>query len=305
MVDKANNKNSSKNNSNINKKNSNNIIVVDNSKNNSTNSLKSNDLKLDELVNEVSNDYKSFVRKLYSICEFIILNNQTTKFNDDDKCGICLFELTEAGITNDVHDNNEHHNKCENHLIKIISCTNHYFHLDCLEKLIDNKDFFQCPVCTKISGIRKGDMPNGTMKGNIIKQKCDSYSCPTIEIEYKFPDGISNGIKYTGTYRLCYLPLNEEGIEICGLLIEAFKRRLTFTIGTSLTTGVKNTVIWNGIHHKTNVSGGTLHYGYPDNTYFLRVSQELSSKGVLKDLLNKDDNLKKSVEEFLNIKLYD
>lgn len=40
-------------------------------------------------------------------------------------------------------------------------------------------------------------------------------------------------------------------------------------------------VIWNGVHHKTNTSGGSTHYGYPDNTYFGRVKEELASKGVL------------------------
>ena len=37
--------------------------------------------------------------------------------------------------------------------------------------------------------------------------------------------------------------------EVLALLKIAFDRKLTFIIGTSVTTGKKNTVVWNGIHH--------------------------------------------------------
>ena len=42
-----------------------------------------------------------------------------------------------------------------------------------------------------------------------------------------------------------------------------FDRKLMFTIGNSVTTGAKDVVIWNGIHHKTNKNGGAANYGYP------------------------------------------
>jgi len=51
-------------------------------------------------------------------------------------------------------------------------------------------------------------------------------------------------------------------------------------VGTSVTTGKQNTVVWNGIHHKTSLGGGTQYFGYPDATYFNRVKEELASKGV-------------------------
>jgi len=41
--------------------------------------------------------------------------------------------------------------------------------------------------------------------------------------------------------------------------------------------------VWNGIHHKTNTSGGSTRYGYPDDTYFNRVKLELALKGVRLD----------------------
>lgn len=63
------------------------------------------------------------------------------------------------------------------------------------------------------------------------------------------------------------------------LLAEAFKRRLTFIVGTSQTTGQKNSVVWAGLHHKTSASGGN--FGWPDPTYFQRVTDELKDRGVI------------------------
>jgi deltex-like protein len=78
-----------------------------------------------------------------------------------------------------------------------------------------------------------------------------------------------NNINYTGTSRTAYLPDTEEGREVLKLLILSFIRRLSFIVGTSLTTGMTDTVVWSGVHHKTSLSGGT--FGYPDNTYLSRV----------------------------------
>jgi deltex-like protein len=87
---------------------------------------------------------------------------------------------------------------------------------------------------------------------------CDGYSnCGTIVIEYHFPSGtLPDGKRYSGTSRTGYLPDNEEGRECAELLKKSFDRRLTFTIGTSVTTGRSDCVVWNGIHHKTNLYGG-------------------------------------------------
>jgi deltex-like protein len=130
-----------------------------------------------------------------------------------------------------------------------------------------------------------GNMPNGTMKAKIDKYtKCAGFpKDQTIVITYSFNDGYIDGHRYTGTYRTAYLPYNEEGIITLGMLKVAFDRKLTFVVGTSVTTGQKNTVVWNGIHHKTSTTGGTSNYGYPDKTYFNRVQEELASKGITKD----------------------
>lgn len=53
---------------------------------------------------------------------------------------------------------------------------------------------------------------------------------------------------------------------------------MTFTVNRSITTGQDDQVVWNGIHHKTSAGGGA--YGYPDETYLDRVTEELKEKGV-------------------------
>ena len=60
----------------------------------------------------------------------------------------------------------------------------------------------------------------------------------------------------------------------------AFRQKVTFTVGTSITTGRDNQVVWNGIHHKTRPGGGATSHGYPDDTYFDRVKLELEQKGI-------------------------
>ena len=121
-------------------------------------------------------------------------------------------------------------------------------------------------------------MPPGQFRVE-VRANIDCQGFPndgTIIIHYHF----KNGKDYTGTTRTCYLPNNEKGRDILALLKIAFDRKLTFVVGTSVTTGQKNTVVWNGIHHKTSLSGGPTHYGYPDDNYFNRVEEELAAKGV-------------------------
>lgn len=59
----------------------------------------------------------------------------------------------------------------------------------------------------------------------------------------------------------------------------AWDRKLTFTIGTSVTTGATDTVVWNEIHHKTELSNYSGH-GYPDPNYLDNVLMELAAQGV-------------------------
>ena len=84
----------------------------------------------------------------------------------------------------------------------------------------------------------------------------------TIVIHYDFPLGIQGpehpnpGQRYQRTSRTAYLPDTREGNKVLELLRRAFDARLVFTVGTSITSGLRNQVTWNDIHHKTNTTGG-------------------------------------------------
>ena len=101
------------------------------------------------------------------------------------------------------------------------------------------------------------------MNHRILDSSLPGYeSHKTIQIIYDIPDGVQTdehptpGKKYCGTTRNAFLPDNKEGREVYHLLKKAFERRLTFTIGRSVTTGHDGVVTWNDIHHKTRQTGG-------------------------------------------------
>lgn len=76
------------------------------------------------------------------------------------------------------------------------------------------------------------------------------FSCFEPKEEHPNP-----GKPYKGTQRRAYLPNNIEGNKVLKLLEKAFRARLIFTIGRSVTSGTEDVVTWNDIHHKTNISG--------------------------------------------------
>ncbi|XP_077992592.1 uncharacterized protein LOC144446650 isoform X2 [Glandiceps talaboti] len=118
---------------------------------------------------------------------------------------------------------------------------------------------------------KKGDMTGNRSRFHWKESSVDG----ALNKEHSNP-----GQKYTGTTRIAYLPNNAEGQEVLRLLKIAFNRRLTFTIGTSSTTGLSDMITWNDIHHKTSEFGGPTKFGYPDPDYLRRVKEELAAKGV-------------------------
>uniref|UniRef100_A0A3B1KII0 E3 ubiquitin-protein ligase n=1 Tax=Astyanax mexicanus TaxID=7994 RepID=A0A3B1KII0_ASTMX len=182
----------------------------------------------------------------------------------DDECPICI-------------------NKCTDQVK--LKC-GHGFCRDCLKMSI--KIFGEmCPVCKKIYGKVKGNQPQGTMSCRTHRYDLPGYyGCGTNEIYYDIPGGKQTdehpnpGQPYSGARRQAYLPSNTEGKEVLQLLQRAFDQRLIFTVGTSMFTGANNTITWNGIHHKTSMTGGPQNYGYPDPDYLKRVKKELKAKGI-------------------------
>ena len=175
-------------------------------------------------------------------------------------------------------------------VVHLSKCGSHYFHENCIAASF-KPGYISCPVCQTIYGIRTGTQPKGTMKVTTSNStRLPGFeSHGTITITYSFKDGIqeahhpSPGEAYSGTSRTAYLPDNPQGNQVLKLLQTAFNRNLVFTIGTSVTTGASNCVIWNGIHHKTCTTGGSSNFGYPDDSYLSRVTDELKAKGVTLD----------------------
>lgn len=186
--------------------------------------------------------------------------------DESEQCSVCLMEFTadEAG-----------------QVVLLGKCKGHYFHKECISNAFTGESL-KCPVCGQLYGVQWGAMPAGTCDVVFHRDvQCEGFKPGSWVLTYRFPNGTCpDGQTYSGTKRQAVLPNTPEGCEVMRLLICAFYRRQTFVIGTSVTTGKKNTVIWNGIHHKTSVEGGPTNFGYPDPTYFDRVKEELAAKGI-------------------------
>nr|DBA19534.1 TPA: hypothetical protein GDO54_015354 [Pyxicephalus adspersus] len=162
------------------------------------------------------------------------------KTEEADKCPICLCEVEDKVILE----------KCK-----------HAYCKGCLQTSMAHKPV--CAVCGVAYGTIIGNQPDGTMRETTRRSSLPGFvGCDTIVIQYNFPGGVQKknhpnpGKYFSGTSRTTYLPDNKEGRQILSLLKKAFDQRLIFTVGESRTTGAKDTVTWNDIHHKTSMTGG-------------------------------------------------
>ena len=184
-------------------------------------------------------------------------------------CPICLAPLKEGGP------------------IKSTGVCEHVFHSNCIKDALEQSH--KCPVCRAVIKKKLGPCPNGYMYVQTKKNMhCAGYpGCGTIEIKYELLAGLQGpqhqnpGTPYYGDYRNAYLPDNDAGRRVLELFKEAWKMKLTFTVGRSLSSGRNNVITWNDIHHKTSPRGGP--YGYPDATYLERVTEDLHALGVTLD----------------------
>ncbi|XP_046569929.1 uncharacterized protein LOC124278256 [Haliotis rubra] len=190
-------------------------------------------------------------------------DNQKTEASGGEQCFICV-----SAIVNP----------------KTLKC-GHTFCTECIDAAFKHKKM--CPTCKTVCGVITGDMPPGHMKVIESRSSLPGYDkCGTIEITYSFSGGRQKlehpdpGKWYNGITHIAYLPNNAEGQKVLALLKVAWERRLTFTIGRSVTMGKDSCITWNEIHHKTHITGGPTTFGYPDPGYLKRVQEELAAKGV-------------------------
>ncbi|XP_056140860.1 probable E3 ubiquitin-protein ligase DTX2 isoform X1 [Lampris incognitus] len=214
----------------------------------------------------------------------------------DEDCIICMDPLSNPSGYEMVSSEDGAQSILPDTVGRFIKC-GHTLHMLCMLAMYNNgtKDgSLQCPSCKTIYGEKTGTQPKGKMEIYSIAQSLPGHpDCGTIQIIYSIPPGIQGpehpnpGQPYTcrGFPRFCFLPDNEKGRKVLELLKVAWMRRLIFTVGTSSTTGEPDTVVWNEIHHKTEMMSNLSGHGYPDPNYLDNVLSELASQGVTDDCL--------------------
>mmetsp|Transcript_9325 Transcript_9325/g.8961 ORF Transcript_9325/g.8961 Transcript_9325/m.8961 type:complete len:681 (-) Transcript_9325:226-2268(-) len=198
----------------------------------------------------------------------------TTSIDKKAICPICMENLIDSNVTT------------TNNAVASMAVCAHQFHRPCIEQSLRRSH--SCPVCRKNIREPQGISPSGIMTITVSSKTCSGFeSCrQSIGISYNLPNGIQKayhenpGQHYTGSKRQAFLPNNEEGRKLLERLKYSWLKGLTFRVGTSLTTGRSNCIVWSSIHHKTSRTGGLLAHGFPDNRYFTSCNEKLNSLGV-------------------------
>lgn len=242
------------------------------------------DMEIDEVENEDEindndnvDDYDEVDESENKSAEVDILRRVPFETLDaSERCAICL----ENFIATD-------------RIVIPINCTGHFFHDMCPTLGMGLREYMekskQCPSCKKRYGVAIGNMPHGTMKVTKLSSSLPGFEgFGTIRIWFNFPGGRQGedhpnpGKRYASDFREAYLPDTPEGNHVLALLHKAWKRKVLFTVGGSVTRGTSDCIVYNGIHFKTcPVSTHNNPYGYPDPTYLLRVTQELNDHGIM------------------------
>jgi len=149
--------------------------------------------------------------------------------NLDDDCVICMEKLKKR-------------RKCA-----ALPCK-HVFHKQCLELAFKSKP--QCPVCRISVGEAQGKSPSGTMTVFVSPIRCSGFNEDSITITYNMPSGTqmsyhdNPNTRHSSKFVSAYLPMNNDGRELLKRLKFAFMHGLTFTVGTSATSGQTNQITW-------------------------------------------------------------
>ncbi|NXX20129.1 DTX3L ligase, partial [Podargus strigoides] len=212
-----------------------NVLNIEDTTQTKNRSLLSSDLSCQEATGASEKKYNSKQKNNPSS-----EGQSKAKTEDKDECPICMERINDKEILR----------KCK-----------HAFCKSCIKMAMTYKQ--SCPVCNTVYGVMEGNQPEGTMSTRILSLSLPGFPrCGTIEITYNMSHGIQTsdhpnpGKPYNATSRVAYLPDNKEGREILQLLKRAFTQKLIFTVGYSHTTGARDVITWNDIHHKTSISGG-------------------------------------------------
>lgn len=196
------------------------------------------------------------------------------------ECSICRCDLKtdESGDSTATNPNDNAATNAD-HCVFRLHC-GHVYHRPCLEQWFATKR--RCPECQKDFGKVTGDQP----RIGLLEWHTEPFSLPghprskeTLVIEFSFPPGTSDsGVPYDGRRPKCYLPGNVQGAILLELFKVAFRRRVMFGLGHSMTLGTYRPTF--NVHIKTSTHRGTTGHGYPDDDYFQRCLEELKTNGV-------------------------
>lgn len=193
---------------------------------------------------------------------------------DGNKCLICLcdMEIECTNLSNCSFDDSPTN-------VFQLEC-GHAFHKDCLTSWFENKR--RCPQCLKEYGVVTGSQP----RSGKMEWHTEAFSLPghadasnTMVVQFEFLAGTdSDGTAYEGRRCKAFLPGNAQGIILLELFKLAFKRRVMFGLGSSMTFGLYRPTF--NIHIKTSTNKGIAGHGYPDKSYYQRATEELQANGV-------------------------
>ncbi|KAI8597756.1 hypothetical protein EDD21DRAFT_384610 [Dissophora ornata] len=185
-------------------------------------------------------------------------------------------------------------------VVKLKSCR-HCFHDECIKQWFRSKDAqLKCPMCNTMcttearSGATKkamagqrpqklGPMPDGVM-GYSFDVRLACYFIYIVIPAHDIPDPEYRGqgdapmVKIPMDVRHAILPFSARlGPLLMIRVINLFYYGHLFRVGQSLTRGVNNVVIWNGVHLRTSMMG---QFGFPAPNFESNCWQEINNKGV-------------------------
>ncbi|KAG0335865.1 hypothetical protein BG000_007159 [Podila horticola] len=181
-------------------------------------------------------------------------------------------------------------------VVKLKSCR-HCFHQGCIVEWFKAKDSqLKCPMCNVLCTARGlTDATKDAFKGSVAKlgPMPDGYMAYTFDdrlacyfLYINIPccqatstDGTTETIvTVPPDRRYAVVPVTAKlGPLLIIRLICLFYYGHMFRIGESVTRGIANVVVWNGVHLRTAMTGA---YGFPAPEFELSCWQEINQKGV-------------------------
>uniref|UniRef100_A0A182Q4P1 E3 ubiquitin-protein ligase n=1 Tax=Anopheles farauti TaxID=69004 RepID=A0A182Q4P1_9DIPT len=174
----------------------------------------------------------------------------------------------------------------------VLTRCRHQMHLDCLNNLLLKQRrtdpwlkqyYIECPTCMSVYGVKYGNQPHGTMCCELVATVPGNTPTAVHKITFNFTSGLQ-GYQHpnpgkpffaVGFPRHCFLPNTSLGMKMVYYLDVAFKRRLLFTIGRSVTTGSDDVVMWTHPEYMSQLT--TM---FPDPEIVDRCLQQLVHLGV-------------------------